>query len=161
MPKGENMKRSFINLQLFGEPSGDPTQSVTGPTGPDAQTPGQTAGDASSVDAEMLMEYKRKHVTREEYEREKARADSYLRAILENRESEIAGMEGTVQPVDPNDIAKKMFVPDNGMSDLEYVTNALALRDARIAAGERDPFLPDNYDDQDVQIAQNVAEVLA
>lgn len=147
----------FINLQLHGDPSGDPQQTAQNPSGESA-APGQRGGDATPNDADMLLEFKRQHVTREEYLREKERADSYLQAILENREDEIAQQEGS-DKIDYRDIAKKMFVDDNSMSDLEYITNACNLRRARMAEGERDPFLPDNYTDRDVEIANNVADV--
>lgn len=153
------MKKGFILLQLFGDPTGDPQPRDPNPTGTDPQTPG-SGDDASPTTAEMLLEFRKKHVPIEEYNKEKERADSYLQAILENREEEIAIREGGAEgKLDADEIAKKMFVPDNGMTDLEYIQNALNLRKARMAAGERDPFLPDNFDEKDVEIAQNVADV--
>jgi len=45
------------------------------------------------------------------------------------------------------------------MTDLEYCENALKLRNARIASGDPDPFLPNDPDEKDVEIANNVADV--
>ena len=153
------MEKKFIKIQLFGDPSGDPQQNTLNPSGNDSLVPDQ-GDDAAPNDAAALIEFRKRHVTREEYEREKNRADSYLKAILENREEEIAQQEGSAEKVNADDLCKKLFVEDNSMSDIEYVTNALNLRKARIASGERDPFLPDSPEDRDIEIAQNVAEVL-
>lgn len=152
------MIKNRINIQLFGDPTGDPQPTAPNPTGPGAN-PGPSGADATPNDADLLLEFKKNHVTREEYLKEKERADSYLKAILENREAEIAAAEGAEKKVDAKAIAQEMFVEDNSMSDIEYVTKALQLRKARIDAGERDPFLPDNYDDKDMEIAENVADV--
>ena len=153
------MTKLFINLQLFGDAPADPTTTTTDPTGP-VKTPGDTGGDTQPNDAEMLLEFRKKHVPIEDYLREKTRADGYLQAILENREGEIAEAEGGSTPrVNPDEIAEKLFVHDNNMTDLEYITNVLDLRRARMAAGEPDPFLPSDYDDNDVEIAENVADV--
>ena len=45
------------------------------------------------------------------------------------------------------------------MRDLEYMTKVLQVRAARIAAGQRDPFLPENYEDRNIESAENFAEV--
>ena len=151
------MEKEFIKIQLFGDPSGDPNKNDPTPSG--GGDPGKD-GNAPSNDADILLQWKKEHVTREEYEKEKARADAYLKAILENKEGDVLKAEGMdEEKVDPEELAKELFVEDNTMTDLEYVTKMLELRKARIAAGDRDPFLPDNPDNEDIEIAQNVADV--
>lgn len=153
------MKKHFINVQLFGDPSGDPNAQAPNATAGGAQTPGAGGDDATPNAAQELIEFKKNFVSREQYEKEKQRADGYLAAILNNREDDIVAKEGEVSEVDPNAIAKAMFVEDNKMLDLEYCENAMALRAARIAAGDPDPFLPNDPDEKDYVIAQNVADV--
>ena len=154
------MKEKFIKIQLFGDPAGDPSASGNGPSGPDAQTPGADGDNAPSNAAKELIDFKKKFVSREKYEEAVRRGDEYLNAIMNNREEEIArAASGKDESVNPDEIARKLFCEDNNMSDIEYVQNALDLRDARIKAGERDPFLPDNYTDEDVEVAENVADV--
>lgn len=156
------MSEQFIKLQLFGDPAGDPAASGNDPAGSPTPTPGAEGGEATPNAAKELIEFKKKYVSREEYEKAVKRGDDFLAAIMENREGEIAGQQKEKEDKDAaNDIAKRMFVPDNSMSDIEYVENVLKLRDLRIKAGERDPFLPDNPREEDYEKAQNVADVFA
>ena len=150
-------KKKFIDIQLFGDPSGDPTPTAPDPSG-DGADPARGPG-AGPNEAEALIEFRKKHVTREAYEAEKQRADSYLKAILDGREEEIAEREGKESEVDPISIAKELFTGDNSMTDIEYVTKALELRKACIESGRGDPFLPSDPEAKDFEIADQVAEV--
>jgi len=87
------MKDQFINVQLFGDPAGDPNPLANGSSDPKAQTPG-AGGDAPNAAAELL-EFKKKYVPVEKYEAERNRADGYLAAIMNNREDDI--VEGKAQ----------------------------------------------------------------
>lgn len=66
-------------------------------------------------------------------------------------------------PVDIDKLRKELFDVDNPLSNLEYVTKAIELRDALIANGERDPFLPYGQNisptEEDIRKANNAAEV--
>lgn len=61
-------------------------------------------------------------------------------------------------------IRKDLQKTNSGMTNLEFITNALVLRDALIAKGERDPFLPNNPDyvetEADIARVQYVADGL-
>lgn len=156
------MSEQFIKLQLFGDPAGDPAASGSDPAGSPTPTPGAEGGEATPNAAKELIEFKKKYVSREEYDKAVKRGDDFLAAIMENREGEIAGQQKEKEDKETaDDIAARMFVPDNSMSDIEYVENALKLRDLRIKAGGKDPFLPDNPREEDFEIAQNVADVFA
>ena len=150
--------RNFIKLQLFGDPAGDPAAAAPNAAASGAPTPGAGGDDATPNAAQELIDFKKNFVSREQFEAEKRRADGYLAAILNNREEDVAASESG-EKVDPEEIARKTFVEDNNMTDLEYVENCLKIREARLAAGEPDPFLPDDPDDKAYEIAQNVADV--
>ena len=59
---------------------------------------------------------------------------------------------------------KELFNGDAQLTNLEYVTKALELRDQLIAAGKPDPFLPYGEKiaptNEDVEAANRVAKVL-
>lgn len=150
------MKKNFINIQLFGDPSGDPQQNTPNPSG--SGDPNANGNDATPNAAQELIDFKKNYVTREKYNEAVKRGDDFLKAIMENREDEVIA-DKEENKVNAEEIAKKLFCEDNSMSDIEYVKNVLELRDARIKEGKRDPFLPDNYREEDVEIANNVAEV--
>lgn len=154
------MSEQFIKVQLFGDPAGDPSASGGDPSGSPTPTPGAEGGEATPNAAKELIEFKKKYVTREEYEKAVKRGDDFLAAIMENREDEIARQQKEKEDKETaEDIARRLFVPDNSMSDIEYVQNALKLREIKLKAGEKDPFLPDSPRDEDYEIAQNVADV--
>lgn len=148
----------FIKIQLFGDPSGDPQQNA-----PDAAAKGAITGaggaETAPNDADWLIQFKKEHVSREEYEREKNRADSYLKAIMEDREDTLEEVARKEKAVDYKKLAAETFVEDNRMTDIEYITNVLEIRDAAIKAGKADPFLPQNPEPRDVEIAEAVADV--
>lgn len=148
----------FIKIQLFGDPAGDPNAKGPNAAANGPQTPGADGDDAQPNAAQELIDFRKNFVTREKYEEAVKRGDDFLRAIVENREDEVIP-EDPSKKIDPNKIAKDLFKEDNTMSDIEYVQNILDLREARMKAGERDPFLPDNFREEDVVIAQNVADV--
>lgn len=153
------MSEQFIKIQLHGDPAGDPGQPGIDPAGSNQPTPGAEGGEATPNAAKELLDFKNKYVPRELYDKAIKRGDDFLAAIMENREGEIAGQQKEKEDKETaEDIAKRMFIPDNSMSDIEYVQNALKLRDIKIKAGEKDPFLPDNPREEDYEIAQNVAD---
>ena len=60
-------------------------------------------------------------------------------ALVIGKEIELGKKE---EPVDINKIRKDLFNRDGHMSNLDYISSALKLRDALLEKGERDPFLP-------------------
>lgn len=69
------------------------------------------------------------------------------------------------EPVDINDLRQKLFGSKHkDYTNLEFVTNALKLREALIEKGEMDPFVPCGSkitpNDEDFTKAQKVAQVL-
>lgn len=87
---------------------------------------------------EAIKEMKQNSVTRESYDKLKNENKQLLDALVHGKELEIKQEE----PVDIAKLRKDLFNKDGHMSNLEYVSKALELRDALIKKGERDPFLP-------------------
>lgn len=85
-----------------------------------------------------INEIKKNSVDRSVYDKLKSENKQLLDALVNGKEIEISKEE----PVDIAKLRKDLFNKDGHMSNLEYVSTALKLRDALIEKGERDPFLP-------------------
>ena len=85
-----------------------------------------------------ISEIKKNSVTRESYDKVKAENKKLLDALVNGKDIDIKKEE----PVDINQLRKDLFNKDKQMSNLDYVSTALKLRDALLEKGERDPFLP-------------------
>lgn len=85
-----------------------------------------------------INELKANSVSKTEYSKLRAENKRLLDALVSGKEIEISQEE----PVDIAQLRKDLFNRDGHMSNLEYVSTALKLRDALIEKGERDPFLP-------------------
>lgn len=109
---------------------------------------------------EALKEMKKNSVPRESYEKLKRENKELLDSLVNGKEIEVKKEEEVNIP----DLRKKLFNKDKQMTNLEYVTNALKLRDALLEKGERDPFLP--YGEkvsltaEHIETAERVATVL-
>lgn len=95
----------------------------------------------------------------------------YEKIAKENRElvkalTEGGGYFGESKDVktDVGKLREKLFGKAVYSSDLEYFTDMLELRDAVLAEGQPDPFLPFNRDyrpkDEDIATAERIAEEL-
>lgn len=99
----------------------------------------QVGTDTDNIDyISAISEMKKNSVTRESYDKLKSENKQLLDALVNGKELEIKREE----PVDIAKLRKDLFNKDGHMSNLEYVSTALKLRDALIEKGERDPFLP-------------------
>lgn len=87
----------------------------------------------------IINELKRTMVPKDQYQKLKDENGRLLDSLI-NGDSIHVDKD---KPVDINELRKTLF-NDTGktMTNLEYVSTALKLRDALIAAGEKDPFLP-------------------
>lgn len=110
---------------------------------------------------EAIKEMKQNSVDRSTYDKLKSENKKLLDALVQGKEIELPNKN---EPVDINQLRKDLFNRDKQLSNLEYVSNALKLRDALLEKGERDPFLPygdkvsltaEHYDK-----AETVAQVL-
>lgn len=85
-----------------------------------------------------IKEMKQNSVDRATYDKLKSENKQLLDALVNGKEIEMKKEE----PVDVNQLRKDLFNRDKQMTNLDYVSSALKLRDALIERGERDPFLP-------------------
>lgn len=85
-----------------------------------------------------INELKQNTVSKEQYEKLKKENGQLLDALVNNKQLDIPKEE----PVDINKLRANLFNADQGITNLEYIDNALRLREALIAKGEQDPFLP-------------------
>lgn len=87
---------------------------------------------------EALKEMKKNSVSREAFEKVKKENKQLLDALVQGKEIEIKKEE----KADIGQLRKELYNSDKQLSNLEYISKTLQLRDALIASGERDPFLP-------------------
>ena len=88
---------------------------------------------------QAINELKANTVDKAQYEKLKAENKKLLDSLISGQTPEIAK---PVEKPDINELRKRLFNPDNNLSNLEYVDSMLKLRNALIESGERDPFLP-------------------
>lgn len=145
------MSKEFIKLQLFGEGTPDPQPNDPTPPGG-----GDQHNDADL--AQQLADLKKNYVAKADYDKVVKDRQTLITAIMEGREEDL--IPKTEDEVDADKLVKELLVQDNTMSDIEYMTKVLQVRDARIAAGQRDPFLQENYEEKDVESANNFADTV-
>lgn len=119
----------------------------------------QTTGDDNNQYIQALNELKAKSVDREEYDKLKAENKKLLDSIIN-------GTEVAQQPVEEKKSVEELranYLKED-QTNLEYITNTLKLREALMAEGKPDPFLPIGEQimptDEDVATANKVAQVL-
>ena len=119
---------------------------------------GDTTGDASSY-IEAIKEMRRNSVAKADYERLQAENKELMKALVNGETIDIE----SPKVVDVNALRNELFDADKELSNLEYVTKALELRDAVIEAGGDDPFVPHGNKiaptAEDYEAAERVASV--
>lgn len=107
-----------------------------------------------------INELKANSVSKEQYQKLKDDNKRLLDALVTNKQLDIP----EEKPANVDELRTKLFKNEQGLSNLEFIDTALQLRDALIAKGEPDPFLPigskvqPDYDM--VEKANNVAKCL-
>ena len=108
-----------------------------------------------------IKDLKQNSVSRSEYDKLKAENKELINSLVNGQ---VVTNEPAKEMKDINKLRKELFNPDKELSNLEYATKALELRDALIESGEADPFLPigSKYTPRvdDINTANKVAEVL-
>ena len=102
-----------------------------------------------------IKEMKATTVSREDYNKLREENKKLLQAVVNGETVEIEKQK----PVDIKEIKKRMISAE---ASLDGISAALDLRDAIMAAGGDDPFLPSgkkvNVTDEDIRTAQKVAD---
>lgn len=109
---------------------------------------------------QAIQDLKANSVPREQYSKLKEENSKLLKSLI-NGET-IEGVDTPSAP-DISELRKSLFGGEE-LSNLEYITKVLALRDATIEAGKPDPFLPwgekISPTNEDIEAANRVAKVL-
>lgn len=109
---------------------------------------------------EAIKDLKQNSVERSKYDNLRAENKKLLDALVNGQ---AAPVEEKKEPVDIKKLREQTFYNEN-QTDLEYITNVLALRKALMEQGEVDPFVPNGKKiaptDADLVAAQRVADGL-
>lgn len=94
--------------------------------------------DPKDVDyIKAISDLKKNSVSRDEYNRVIEENKNLLKTLVEGGQIE----EPQNDPPDISELRKRLFSEED-LNNYEYIDTVLQLRDALIANGERDPFLP-------------------
>lgn len=108
-----------------------------------------------------LNELRNNTVPKEQYDKLKGENAQLLKSLING---ETIDMPDDPSEPDISELRKDLFNGDASLSNLEYVTKALELRDALIEAGAPDPFLPIGHQiaptAEDREAAARVAKVM-
>ena len=121
----------------------------------------ENVGDNTANYIEAIKEMKENSVSKEAYVKLQQENKQLLNSLVNGQGIEIKEEE----PVDIDGLRQKLFsAKKHDMTNLEYVSNALKLREALLEKGEMDPFVPSGKKihptDDDFKKADKVATVL-
>lgn len=109
----------------------------------------------------VIQELKAKTVAKEDFEKLKDENKRLLKTLIDGGN---ITMEKEAPTVDKDALRKELYGSDTDLSNLEYVSKTLQLRQALIDEGEMDPFLPIGKNisptPDDEKAAQKVADVM-
>lgn len=119
----------------------------------------QSQTDASEY-ISAINEIKANSVPRDKYEQLEREKKELIQALKNNEQISLVD---TSEKKSVDELRADLFNPSHDLNNLEYVEKTLALRDALIERGERDPFLPNGSqyreDPNDIAKAEYVAQV--
>lgn len=108
---------------------------------------------------EAIKEIKENSVAKEDYLKLKEENKQLLQSLVNGERRE---EEAVVEPVNVDEIRDNLF--NKQLNNLDYVTNALKLRNELLERGDKDPFAPFGKNilptEEDLEKAQKVADVL-
>lgn len=110
---------------------------------------------------DTINELKANSVSKEKYEKLEQEKKGLIEALKNGGQVNI---EEEKEKVDIEQLRKELYGnPNKQISDIDYITKTLQLREALIEKGERDPFLPNgsdyNYSEKDQEKADYIASV--
>lgn len=112
---------------------------------------------------EAINELKANTVPKEKYEKLQKENKELLDALVNNNQIETPETKKTLTDQELSDLIEKTYSVNSNLSDLEYMTNTLKLREAMMERGYQDPFAPEKPGnakptEAELEIAQNCAE---
>lgn len=123
-------------------------------------TDNQTANDTAADYISAIKEIKDNSVSKEDYLKLKEENKQLLNSLVEGKIPE--NVDSQIKHKSIDELRKNLARDD--MSNLEYIENALNLREELIKAGEPDPFTPTGHQisptREDEEEAENTAQVL-
>lgn len=126
----------------------------------DQQQPEVAPEDKNLLEA--YNELKENSISKKEYERVLKRNEDLTQALIKNDK-----LDKDDEPKEPNmakikRLTNELYSDKRGsMTNLEYCQKTVELRDAIIAEGGRDPFLPTSGENKDSYANQQTAEKVA
>lgn len=110
-----------------------------------------------------IKELKQNSVGREEYEKLKAENKKLIDAVVNGQVAQEEQQVVVHTKDEINQLRKELFDSDKDLSNLEYITKAIELREALMENGEPDPFIPVGKQispsRDDIEIAEKCAQV--
>ena len=121
----------------------------------------ENVGDNTANYIEAIKEMKANSVSKEAYVKLQQENKQLLNSLVNGQSIEVEKEE----PVDIDGLRQKLYgTKKHDMTNLEYVSNPLKLREALMERGEMDPFVPSGKKihptDDDFKKADKVATVL-
>lgn len=92
-----------------------------------------------------IQKLKENSISREKYDKLEKNNKQLLEALANGTQVSVSEAKVATDE-EVNRLRKELFNINNPMSNLEYMTKSLELRDALLSRGEADPFLPTNKD---------------
>lgn len=110
-----------------------------------------------------IKELKQNSVGREEYEKLKAENKKLIDAVVNGQVVEEPAQNLVHSQEEITQLRNELFNSDKDLSNLEYVSKALELREALMENGQPDPFIPVGKQisptREDIEIAEKCAQV--
>lgn len=112
---------------------------------------------------QAIKDLKQNTVSKDQYNKVKAENKKLLDSIINGTESIDPNQQSSVAKESIAELRTKLLNRDSSLSNLEYISTALELRNALLEAGEEDPFVPQGKKtictEEDRAAAQRVADV--
>lgn len=110
---------------------------------------------------QAIQELKANSVPKEQYAKLKAENSKLLNSLINGETIEAGSLP---EKPDISKLRKELFDGDAQLTNLEYISKTLELRDAIMESGGTDPFLPVGHkvlpDDNDIACANKTAAIL-
>lgn len=121
----------------------------------------QQTEDISAKYIDAINDLKRNSVSKDQYNKVLEENRNLLNSIVNGKE--VATAEQPVEKKDINELRKELFYSKKNMSNLEYITKALELRDRVLEETGEDCFVGRGRDlvptEEDYHTAQRVADI--